>query len=184
MSMLRSIFTAPPSLVLAGVNKWSTLNRVHRGSELPEQEAKGRVYARNLEVPAGSGVGTARALARAYSEVTIGGGRLGLPRETLELLMAPPVPPAHGFRDECLKVEFRLSLGFAKPGPNHPFGHPSSFGAPGLGGSFAFADPHAQTGFAYVTNQMGTHFPDPRAEALRRAMYGSIGQPDPYNGQS
>jgi CubicO group peptidase (beta-lactamase class C family) len=95
--------------------------------------------------------------------------------------MAPAVPPDHGFRDACLKVEIQCSLGFAKPGPKNPFAHPSSFGAPGAGGSFGFADPHAKVGYAYISNQMGTHFEDPREGALRRAMYRSIGETDPYH---
>ena len=65
-------------------------------------------------------------------------------------LMAPPVPPRRGFRDACLKVDIRFSLGFMKPGPSQPFAHPGAFGAPGAGGSFAFADPDAQLGYAYV----------------------------------
>jgi CubicO group peptidase (beta-lactamase class C family) len=109
-----------------------------------------------------------------------GGKQLGLEAETLRQLMAPPVAPRHGFRDAALKVEVRFSLGFAKPGPKNPFGHPSSFGMPGAGGSFGFADPEAQIGYGYVPNQMGTHLIDPRDLALRTAMYRSIGKADPY----
>jgi CubicO group peptidase (beta-lactamase class C family) len=141
---------------------------------------KERVYARNLEVPAGGGVGTARAIARAYGVFATGGKELGLRNETLRQLMAPPVAPVHGFRDEALKVNVRFSLGFAKPGPKNPFGHPSSFGMPGAGGSFGFADPKAGIGYGYVLNRMDTYFMDPRAMALRNAMYRSIGEPDPY----
>ena len=42
-----------------------------RGSALPHDEQ--RVYARNFEVPSGGGVGTARAIARAYSAFVTGG---------------------------------------------------------------------------------------------------------------
>jgi len=82
----------------------------------------------------------------------------------------------HGFRDACLKVEVQFSLGFMKPSPKNPFSHPSSFGAPGAVGSFGLADPHAQVGYAYITNQMGGHLEDPREAALRTAMYRSIGE--------
>jgi CubicO group peptidase (beta-lactamase class C family) len=95
--------------------------------------------------------------------------------------MAPAVAPARGFRDACMHVEIRLSLGFEKPGPKHPFAHPTGFGHPGTGGSFGFADPHAQIGFGYVPNQMGVHLDDPRQVALRRATYRSIGVEDPYH---
>jgi CubicO group peptidase (beta-lactamase class C family) len=174
LGMMLSIFAMPPSLVLAAMNSRSSFRRAHLGSELPEEAADGRVYARNLEVPAGGGVGTARAIARAYSEFATGGKELGIREETFQRLMAPPVPPVRGFRDECLHVDVRLSLGFTKPGPKWAFGHPSSFGAPGAGGSFGFADPHAQIGYGYLMNQMGIRLVDPRADALRRAVYASI----------
>jgi hypothetical protein len=47
------------------LNPRSNIVRALAGSELPI-DAK-RIYARNLEVPSGGGVGTARAIARAYS---------------------------------------------------------------------------------------------------------------------
>lgn len=93
--------------------------------------------------------------------------------------MAPEVPPARGFRDACLKVEIPFSLGFAKPGPKNPFAHPSAFGAPGTGGAMGFADPHAQVGYGYVPNRMGSRLEDPREAALRAATYRSIGERDP-----
>ena len=74
-----------------------------------------RVYARELEVPSGNAVGTARAIARAYSAFATGGRELGLRTETLELLAAPAVPATHGFYDECLRGEVQFSLGFMKP---------------------------------------------------------------------
>jgi CubicO group peptidase (beta-lactamase class C family) len=174
-SMAAMLVHMPLALSLAGMNPRSRFRRCLEGSELPEEEAE-HVYARELEVPAGGGVGTARAMARAYGVFATGGRELGLREETLRQLMAPPVPPARGFRDACLKVDIRFSLGFAKPSPRNAFAHPSAFGSPGTGGSLGFADPHAQIGYAYVPNQMGTHLQDPREAALRRAMYRSIGE--------
>jgi len=133
-----------------------------------------RIYARNFEVPAGGGVGTARSMARAYSAFATGGHELQLRAETLRALMEPAVAAASGFYDACMKGEIRFSLGFAKPGPNSSFGHSGSFGHPGAGGSFAFADPEAGIGYAYVTNRMGTTLPfDPRDVALRNAISSS-----------
>jgi CubicO group peptidase (beta-lactamase class C family) len=77
-------------------------------------------------------------------------------------------------------VEAQFSLGFAKPSPKDPFGPPSAFGAPGAGGSFGYADPEAQLGYAYVLNRMGTYLVDPRDLALRSAMYRSIGKMPPF----
>jgi CubicO group peptidase (beta-lactamase class C family) len=132
------------------------------------------VYARELEVPSGGGVGTARGIAHAYGVFASGGRELGLRAETLALLAAPAVPPTHGFFDECMKAEARFSLGFMKPCANMPFGSERSFGSPGSGGAMGFADPDAGLGYAYVTSQMGTHLSgDPRDLALRDAVYGS-----------
>jgi CubicO group peptidase (beta-lactamase class C family) len=94
--------------------------------------------------------------------------------------MAPAVPPVHGFRDACLKVEIPFSLGFMKPSARNPFAHPGAFGVPGTGGSFGFADPDARIGFAYIPNRMGVSLQDPRELALRTAMWRSVGEPDPY----
>jgi CubicO group peptidase (beta-lactamase class C family) len=130
-----------------------------------------RVYARNLEVPSGGAVATARAIAQAYSVFATDGQALGLRRQTLDLLAAPAIPPAHGFHDECLKGEVQFSLGFMKPCDAWPFGSASSFGSPGAGGSLGFADPAAGVGYAYVTSQMGTSLVgDPRDVALRHAL--------------
>lgn len=135
-----------------------------------------RVYARNLEVPAGGGVGTARGIAHAYGVFATGGAELGLRKATLDMLAAPAIPAMRGFYDECLKGEVRFSLGFMKPCENWRFGGPRSFGSPGTGGALGFADPDVGLGYAYVTSQMGTTFTgDARDIALRDAIYAVIG---------
>ena len=156
------------------MNRRSKIVRALRGSELPHDEK--RVYARNVEVPSGGGVGTARAIAQAYSVFATGGIEAELRRETLELLAAPATPPARGFYDECMKVDgVQFSLGFMKPSQTWPFGSSSAFGSPGAVGSLGFADPEAGFGYAYVTNQMGTRLTgDPRDVALRDALYYAI----------
>jgi CubicO group peptidase (beta-lactamase class C family) len=132
------------------------------------------VYARNLEVPAAGGVGTARALARVYGAFATGGRDLGLCQHTLQALMAPAVPPKRGFFDECLQLEWKLSLGFAKPsGHGLEFGSPSAFGMPGWGGTLAYADPEVSVGYAYVTSRQrqGSDLspaPHPRAQRSER----------------
>jgi CubicO group peptidase (beta-lactamase class C family) len=134
-----------------------------------------RIYARDLEVPSGCGIGTARAIAHAYSVFATGGRELGLRRETLDLLAAPATPPTHGFHDECMKGDAQFSLGFMKPSLLWPFGSPSAFGSPGAGGALGFADPTAGVGYAYVTSQMGTALTgDPRDVALREALAAAL----------
>ena len=173
-SLLQLLRGFPLRLAVDAMNRRSRINRALSGSELPHDEP--HVYARNLEVPSGGGVGTARAIARAYSAFASGGAELGLRRETLDLLAAPAVPPARGFYDECLKGDgVRFSLGFMKPTPTWPFGSASSFGSPGAGGALGFADPAAGVGYAYVTDRMGTTLTgDPRDVALRDALYTAL----------
>ena len=163
----------PLRLALDTLNPRSQIVLALRGSELPHEDA--RVYARNLEVPSGSGVGTARAIARAYSAFA-NGGELGLRPETLALLAAPAVPPTRGFYDECMKMRgVGFSLGFMKPSAALPFGGARSFGSPGAGGALGFADPDAGVGYAYVTCRMGTRLAgDPRDVALRDALYSAL----------
>jgi hypothetical protein len=90
-------------LLVEGLNPRSNISRalvVNPGTSIYLDES--RVCARNLEVPAGNGVGTARAMAHAYGVFATGGRELGLRKETLDLLAAPAVPLARGFYDECL----------------------------------------------------------------------------------
>lgn len=167
------LFGFPPRLLLEVINRRSKIVRALRGSELPLDVE--RVYARNLEIPAGGAVGTARAIAHAYSVFATGGADLKLRPETIDLLAAPAVRPTYGFFDECMKGEVAFSLGFMKPGAAWPFGSPSAFGAPGAGGSLGYADPATAVGYAYVTSQSGTSMTgDPREVALREALHGAV----------
>ena len=166
----------PVRLLVEGLNPRSNISRaltVNPGTSVYLDAS--HVYARNLEVPAGGGVGTARAMAHAYGVFAAGGSELGLRKETLDLLAAPAIPPKRGFYDECLKGEVRFSLGFMKPSINWRFGGERSFGSPGTGGALGFADPDAGIGYGYVTSRMGTVFNgDPRDVALRDALCAAL----------
>jgi len=151
-------------------NPRSNIRRALEGSELAHDAQ--RIYPRNFEIPAGGGVGTARAIACAYSVFATGGKELGLRPETLEELAAPAIPAMHGFYDECMKAEVEFSLGFMKTNPGFPFGNPGSFGMPGAGGSLGFADPLAQIGYGYIPNGKSVALAgDPRDAAIRNALY-------------
>ena len=175
-SPIEMLLGFPLRLTLDSVNPYSKIYRgliTNPGAEIVRDEQ--RVYARNLEVPSGGGVGTARGIAHAYSVFATGGRELGLRPKTLELLAAPAIPPTRGFHDECLHAEVQFSLGFMKSSPAWPFGNAGSFGSPGSGGSLGFADPAAGIGYAYVTSQMGGRLTgDPRDVALRNAIYSAI----------
>ena len=163
----------PPRFMLATVNPRANIRRALRGSELPHDPP--HVYARNFEVASGGGVGTARAIARAYSVFATRGRELDLRPGTLQALCAPAIAPARGFYDECMLSEVQFSLGFMKSSPLIHFGSARAFGAPGAGGAMGFADPKTGIGYGYVTSQMGTTLTgDPRDVALRNAVQSVI----------
>lgn len=168
---IKSLLHLPLPLMLAALNPHSAIFRalmVNPGSWVSLDDEG--IYARNLEVPSGGGVGTARAIARAYSAFATGGRELGLRQETLDALTEPAVPSAHGFYDEALRGEIEFSLGFMKTCKNWRFGHEGAFGAPGAGGSLGYADPQTGMAYAYVTNRLGAMDGDPRELALRNAI--------------
>lgn len=171
-SPIEMLLGFPIRLTLDSLNHDSIVYRAliaNPGSALPHDER--RIYTRNLEVPSGGGVGSARAIAQAYGEFANGGRELGLRPETLAALAAPARPGAHGFHDEFMRADAQFSLGFMKSNPAWPFGSAQAYGSPGAGGSLGYADPQTGIGYAYVTNRKGTHVEgDPRDIALRRAL--------------
>lgn len=133
------------------------------------------VIVREIEVPSGGAVATARAIATAYGAFAGPGGPLGLRAETLEALAAPARPAAAGFHDECFRGDVQFSLGFMKPGALVDFGSDAAFGAPGAGGSMGFADPAKGLGYGYVTDKMSMELQgDPRDLALRHAVAAAL----------
>jgi CubicO group peptidase (beta-lactamase class C family) len=169
---IAAIRTTPLDIIPKVLWPWSLLRKSLAFVELPPNERASL----EVEVPAGNGVGTARAIARAYSAFAEGGTELGLTPETFACLIAPPSPARP--KDEILGLPSYFSLGYLRPGPNVAFGSsPRAFGHPGAGGSFAFADPDARLGYAYVMNKLDFFLmDDPREKALRDAIYRAIGQ--------
>ncbi|HVN00632.1 MAG TPA: serine hydrolase domain-containing protein [Caulobacteraceae bacterium] len=123
---------------------------------------------RAVEIPAGNGVGNARALARMYAACIgeVGGVRLLRP-ETVEAARAPrtdalsgppPLPPAPPGDAQ------RFGLGFELPRRLIPMLGKGSFGHPGAGGRIAFADPESGYAVGYACNGMlwDGRNPDPR----------------------
>jgi CubicO group peptidase (beta-lactamase class C family) len=176
--ILRMLAGLPASMIVAAFNPRSVLYRslISNPGTMVAVDTE-RVYARDLEVPSGGGVGTARGLAAAYGALANGGEVLGIRPETLASLQAPAVPPRRGFHDACFGGEVQFSLGFMKPTPVWPFGHEGAFGAPGAGGSLGYADPATGIGYGYVANRIGTKQDgDPRDVALRRAIETVLGE--------
>lgn len=171
-SAIAMLLGFPLSVTLGALNHQSIVYRAlisNPGAGLPHDAD--HIYTRDLEVPSGGGVGTARAIAKAYGVFANGGRELGLRQETLAALAAPAVPGGHGFYDEFMEADAQFSLGFMKSNPGWSFGSESAYGSPGAGGSLGYADPKTGIGYAYVTNRKGTHIEgDPRDIALRKAL--------------
>ena len=168
---LRALPTTPWPMLLRFLWPWSLLRKSMR--VLADVDPNDRRYL-EVEVPAGNGVGTARAIARLYSVFAEGGGELDLGPETMARITAEPSFDRP--RDVIMGVPAWYALGFLRPGPEVDFGSSQrAFGTPGAGGSFAFADPDARLGYAYVMNKMDFFmFDDPREKALRDAVQRSI----------
>ena len=160
----------PPATTMKMIRPGSLLRKTFSGLDVDQNE---RRYL-EVEVPSGNGVGTARAIARAYSVFAEGGSELGITPETFARLTALPEPAV--VIDEVLGVPSYFSLGFLRPGPDLIFGSSQrAFGAPGAGGSLGFADPDARLGYGYVMNMMDFYLHnDPREKALRDAVYRAI----------
>lgn len=136
---------------------------------------------RAVEIPSANGMADARSIAKLYGVFATGGHEIGLRKQTLDDLMAPPVHPSGGLEDLVLRTKTIFAMGFMKPDHDFDFGSTfNAFGAPGAGGSFGFADPDAKLGMAYVMNQMGGWLVnDPREKALRDATYRAIAKIGP-----
>ncbi len=144
---------------------------------------------RRAEIPAGNGHTNARALARIYGVLAVGGTQDGvhlLTNKTMDEATASYVSgpwfgmtvaqmEAAGVGAEVFEVRFArgfaLSNVFAWMGPN-----PGAFGSGGSGGSLAFADRDAGVSFAYAQNaHLGQgHQKDSRSGRLIQALYESL----------
>ena len=172
-SMLAHVRTMPALMMASFLRRDSHTARAFMNPPMRGPADLDRPEFRAVEIPAGGGIGQVRSIARAYADVAAGGPELGLSAETFEQLTAPPRPPSGPQRDLVLWVPAAYSLGFVRPTGDFLFGRGDrSFGHPGAGGSFGFADPDAEVGFAYAPNRLGHHLrDDPREKALRDALY-------------
>jgi len=129
---------------------------------------------RSLVIGSATGITTARSMAALYSEFATGGQTLGLRPETLQELERTPHEALD--YDFILDVPMNFSLGFGKPCPHIQFGtNNRAYGNFGAGGSFGFADPQNEVGYAYVMNLMGTGIGDDvREKSIRDALYRCI----------
>jgi len=125
--------------------------------------------ARAAEMPAGNGVGNARALARFYAALIgeVDGVRL-LGDAAMEQARQPQAdsarPPAEFARLAQGPASQSFGLGFELASPVRPMLGPTSFGHSGAGGRLGYADPASGVAVGYACNTMlnSPAGPDPR----------------------
>ncbi len=169
--------TMPARFALSLLNPFSLAGKsVNLPNDVDVMNDFNRDEVRTVEMPAANGIGTARAVAKAYGCAATGGHQLGLTSDALGALTRSAVTPSGGIRDKVLQVDSAFSLGYCKPVPHFAFGSSDkAFGTPGYGGSFGFADPDTGVGFGYVMNRLGFHlWSDPRELALRQALFRDV----------
>lgn len=172
LSALVHLRAMPPRMIAAFARRGSLTYRAFSNPRLRNAAGLDRPEYRAVELTAAAGMGEVRGIAKAYGEMATGGRALGIGETTMAELTGPPRPPRDSIEDLVLKVPTAYAAGFMKPSDAWPFASPRAFGHPGAGGSFAFADPDAELGFAYAPNRLGHHLrDDPREKALRDAVY-------------
>ena len=158
---------------------------LYQSFKIPEKFSPNSRATQRVEMPSGNGIGDARSIAKVYSVFASGAKESGFNKETFDLLKQPAqIPPAGAF-DIIMGLDTYFAYGFLKPGPDLLYGkNQSVFGTPGAGGSYGFADPENEIGYAYVMSKMGLYLVnDPREVALREAMYRCIERIKEFNSQ-
>ncbi|HEY3800233.1 MAG TPA: serine hydrolase domain-containing protein [Caulobacteraceae bacterium] len=119
------------------------------------------------EVPSTNGHGTARGVARVYQ---------GLLEGLIEADVLGEATTEHAAGlDKILERPSRFGLGYQLTQVERPLGpNPRAFGHFGAGGSLGFCDPDAGVAFAYVMNDMGPRWQNPRNGGLIQAIYRSL----------
>ena len=128
--------------------------------------------ARTIELPWANAQASARGLAQFYKTL-IAPNQLVAPKYLI------PIHERQSWvdRDEVLRKPMGFSQGFIKEELHLFSPNRESFGHPGAGGALGLADPKEGLVIAYVMNRMGYHIRSPRALALCKAVYTSLGYP-------
>ena len=123
------------------------------------------------ELTASGGLTNARAAARMYAALSLGGTLDGVRLVSPETVVRMSGAQSLLMGDALGDITAPFALGFMKASPASGFPH-TRFGHEGAGGSNGFADPAARLAFGYVMNQMSE---TPRALELCAATYRSLG---------
>lgn len=123
-------------------------------------------------VPSANGHGNARALARLYGALAMGGSLDGIRIIGRETLLRAAAEQWEA-EDLATGIRMRMALGFRMGSADTPRGpNRRTFGSPGAGGATSFCDMDAGLGFGYAMN---AKYPGlaagPRSAALVDALY-------------
>jgi len=146
--------------------------------KIPEKFSPNSRGTQRVEMPSGNGIGDARSIARVYGYFAQGAKGLHFSNETFSLIKQDAKVPPAGAYDVVMGLDTYFAYGFLKPGPDFLYGpNQQVFGTPGAGGSYGFADPEKEIGYAYIMTRMGLYLVnDPREVALRNTLYKCIDQ--------
>lgn len=117
-----------------------------------------------------NGISNARGLAKIYG-VLATGGSYGDQKLVQPQTVKAIEPRLAWERDAVMHKEQGWNRGFIKEMTSLYSPHTESFGHPGMGGSFGFADPVNHLGIGYVMNRMDYHIRSPRSIHLCHALY-------------
>ena len=156
---------------------------LYQSFQIPEKFHPNDSVTHSVEMPSGNGIGDARSIAKVYSVFAHGANEFNLNEETFNLIKQEAGIPENGPFDIIMGLNTYFSLGFLKPGPELLYGNNQQvFGTPGAGGSYGFADPEKDIGYAYIMTRMGVYLVnDPREVALREAMYRCVERIENYD---
>jgi len=123
------------------------------------------------ELPASGGITNARAAARMYAPLSLGGTTNDVQLISPETVARMGAVQSRLVSEAMSSLTSPFTLGFMKASAESGFPD-SRFGHDGAGGSRGMADPNARLAFGYVMNQMSR---TTRADALCAATYRSLG---------
>jgi CubicO group peptidase (beta-lactamase class C family) len=159
---------APPEPPIGGEGDTELQRNVAHNPELAVADTRTRAW-RGAEIPAGNGIGNARAVAGIHAILATGGtaaGRRFMSEAGCRRALEQQIEGV----DLILGIPVRFGLGFALNSGFMP--NPDTIYWGGYGGSLAVVDMHARTSIAYAMNKMdGTTTGDLRAFGLAMAFW-------------
>ena len=131
---------------------------------------------RTAEIASGNGHGNARAVARIYEALSVGGSIDGvtlMSKASIERM----ITEQHNMTELLQDRPYHQALGVLlnTPAAVYMGPNPRAFGHHGIGGSIGFADPDGRVAFSYAVNKMHSVGDNgPRARRLIDALYACV----------